>query len=286
MRLGLALTISLIALTWIFRPMAAETHGARFLSSDAWDTKGTDIGGLSAILMHPSGTQALVLSDRGLLFELTIGRGEGGIEAADIARRIPLSDPDAPIDSEGLARISETEVLISFELTPRVARLNTQTGAIDDLPLPLSFNSLAQNRGLEALALDDRGTLFTLAERPDNGFDIWRYDASGWDHPFTLPARDGFLAVSAEFGPEGRFYLLERKLTTLGFQSRLRRWDIINSTTRNEVTILTTRAGQFGNLEGLSLWQDAAGQMRATLVSDDNFMALMRTQLVEYALTE
>ena len=54
----------------------------------------------------------------------------------------------------------------------------------------------------------------------------------------------------------------------------------------NETVLLTTRAGQFGNLEGVSLWRDATGRMRATMVADNNFWPFMRMQLVEFVLTE
>jgi hypothetical protein len=38
------------------------------------------------------------------------------------------------------------------------------------------------------------------------------------------------------------------------------------------------------NLEGLSVWRDIAGQIRLTLISDDNFRLLQRTEIVEYVL--
>jgi hypothetical protein len=90
--------------------------------------------------------------------------------------------------------------------------------------------------------------------------------------------------VDADFGPDGRFYLLERDLTLLGFRSRLRRWDITAEGPGNEVTLFQTAAGTHDNLEGLSIWRDSTGGLRATMISDDNFLPLQRTELVEYAL--
>ncbi len=270
--------------------MTAGSHGVRFVHDFIWDTRLTGVGGLSAILMQSSGTHALALGDRGDLFDLMIHRGEEGIDSIHVQRTLVLANSNAQdsvrVDSEGMARTSDTDVFVSFEQVHRIARLNTQTGAMDSIPTPPEFRNMARNRGLEALAIDDQGALFTLAERPNNGFAVWRRDDTGWDQPFGLEARDGFLAVSAEFGPDGRFYLLERKITILGFQSRLRRWDIVGDAALTETTLLTTRAGQFGNLEGLSLWRDADGALRATMVSDDNFLRVMRTQLVEYVVTE
>ena len=42
--------------------------------------------------------------------------------------------------------------------------------------------------------------------------------------------------------------------------------------------------GVHGNLEGLAVWQDPAGQIRLTMVSDDNYLPFMRGQIVEYVL--
>jgi len=40
------------------------------------------------------------------------------------------------------------------------------------------------------------------------------------------------------------------------------------------------------NLEGVSVWRDADGALRATLVSDDNFRFLQQTEIVEYLLPD
>ena len=49
--------------------------------------------------------------------------------------------------------------------------------------------------------------------------------------------------------------------------------------------LLESRPLQYDNLEGISVWQDAQG-IRLTLISDDNFGLLQRTELVEYRVTE
>ena len=40
------------------------------------------------------------------------------------------------------------------------------------------------------------------------------------------------------------------------------------------------------NLEGLAVWRDDSGAIRLTMISDDNFNLLQRTELVEYAVPE
>jgi hypothetical protein len=52
----------------------------------------------------------------------------------------------------------------------------------------------------------------------------------------------------------------------------------------DERILLTTAAGTHDNLEGIAMWQDAEGAVRATMLSDDNYRWFQRTELVEYRL--
>jgi hypothetical protein len=95
-----------------------------------------------------------------------------------------------------------------------------------------------------------------------------------------VPRQGDFLPVGADFGPDGRLYVLERRLLLpVGFANRLRvltpeAWD-------KPLILWESRLGQFDNLEGLSITTTADGLLRATMVSDDNFLSLQRTELVE-----
>ena len=42
----------------------------------------------------------------------------------------------------------------------------------------------------------------------------------------------------------------------------------------------------FDNLEGLSVWIENTGELRLTLISDDNYQRFQKTQIVEFRLTE
>ncbi len=93
--------------------------------------------------------------------------------------------------------------------------------------------------------------------------------------------------MDADFGPDGRFYLLERDFRWLGgFATRVRRFDVGADGFTGEVTLLGTRFGELDNMEGLSAWRDAAGRIRITLLSDDNFFPLQKTMFAEYVLEE
>ena len=93
--------------------------------------------------------------------------------------------------------------------------------------------------------------------------------------------------MAADFGPDGRFYLLERDFRPLGgFASRLRRFDIGEAGLGAEVTLIETPFALHDNLEGLSVWRDDRGRLRATMISDDNFIFVQQTQIVDYLLPD
>jgi len=132
------------------------------------------------------------------------------------------------------------------------------------------------------------GALYTMPERSGGAsrpFPVYRYRDGEWTRPFSIPRRGPFLPVGADFGPDGRLYLLERHLGGIsGFLSRVRSFRIDGDLLLDERPVLETSAGQHDNLEGIAVWKDKGGHIRLTMVSDDNFFILQRTELVEYRL--
>ena len=103
----------------------------------------------------------------------------------------------------------------------------------------------------------------------------WRWTTSAASSPFR--------PTGADFGPDGALYLLEREVRTLGFRSRIRRIDLSDGGTV-EGTVVWAPPVTWGNLEGLSVWTDGEGQMRMTMVADDNFLSVLPGGLVEIVL--
>ena len=96
----------------------------------------------------------------------------------------------------------------------------------------------------------------------------------------------GFLMpVGADFGTDNLFYLLERSVSPLGFRTRVRRFDL-SQVDLTEETLLTTGQLSHDNLEGISVWTDQNGATRVTMISDDNFLPILRSEVVEYILHE
>jgi len=193
-------------------------------------------------------------------------------------------------DAEGLARAPDGKLFVSFEGQHRVWCYGGFGTAAEALPPHERFREMPANAGLEALAIDSAGMLYTLPERsgaPTRPFPLYRFDGVRWSIPWRLPRRGRYLAVGADFGPDGRFYLLERDFNgLLGFSSRVRRFTLGPEGALTEETLLTTRNLRHGNLEGLSVWRDGAGEIRLTMVADDNFSFFQQTEIVEYRITE
>jgi len=293
--LGLALIALLLGLTG-FAPATPAPGPADFAGSLTWALSEPRFGGLSGLELSEDGTRFTALSDRGRLYSGRISRRDGKLSGVDAVSGTRLHDTEAkPLagalnDSEGLAIRGDGRLYISFEAYHRVWTYSAPGSEAAWLPRHKAFKALQRNSSLEALAIGPGGTLYTLPERSgqlDRPFPVYRYAGGNWTQPFTLPRRDMFLPVGADFGPDGRFYLLEREFTGIfGFRTRVRRFNFGPDGPVDEEVLLTTRAGRHDNLEGLAVWRDAAGTIRLTMVSDDNFRAFQRTEFVEYTVPE
>jgi hypothetical protein len=269
-RLALAITIC--------SGCAVNAQSLQFVSATNMPDPFGTFGGLSAIELSSDGATALTLSDRGHIFDLAISRDTAGdISDVSVTRS---KHPAFQRDTEGLA-IGIGGTFVSFEGPAQVRKLGGK--ALPDHP---DFENMIPNSALEALAIDDAGTLFALPERSGGArkpFPLYAYKNDEWTITHQIPREGPFLPVGADFGPDGFFYLLERAFTPLGFRTRIRRFDL-NKNALDPVELLRTYPARHDNLEGLSVWQDSDNQIRLTMVSDDNFLPVLRNQIVEYVL--
>ncbi|MBO9443807.1 esterase-like activity of phytase family protein [Phaeobacter italicus] len=284
----------------VYRPVAsaAQPGAAQLVASYRWTHPAKWFGGFSALALSKDGRQMTVISDRATIVTANIARSDDALEPITGITPVETHKLRASngkllrgriVDSEGLAIGKDGTLFISFEGISRVVRHTRGDSRAEVLPRPKAFRRLPLNKALEALAIDDKGRLYTLPERAltkAGTIPVWRWNGRRWDRPFDLPNRGAFLPVGADFGPDGRLYLLERDFGFIGFRSRLRRFDVDDTGISGEVTLLQTGLGLHDNLEGISVWRDSSGALRATMVSDDNFQSLQRTELVEYRLPE
>ncbi len=269
---------------------AGQTPPQGLIGSYTWRHGPKGLGGLSGLRLSRDGMGFTAINDRGGWLSGRFDRDSAGRIVGVASGPVTLlralgASPlrKGRTDSEGLAFAPDGSVYISFEHEVRVLRYARMDGPAENLPTPAAFADLPANQALEALTVDSRGVVYALPEGPqDAAFPVWRFRNGTWDQPFAIPARDDFLAVDADFGPDGRFYLLERDFHGLaGFASRVRSFLLTPSGPRDERTEMQSELGRHDNLEGLSVWQDAQG-LRLTMVSDDNFMFFQRTEFVEY----
>lgn len=279
-----------------FQGSAEQSLSNGFLGKFVWRMKGDAFGGFSAIEVMEGGQRFVALSDRAALVTGTFERdGAGritGISAGAI-RPLIARKSGAPLvgrqaDSEGLAIDDTGQAFVSFENRPRVARLYLDTAAVTDMKKIDGAARLPRNGAFEALAVGDGPTLYAIPEDPPTrDIPVYRWADGAWDDSLRLPRNGSFQPVAADIGPDGRFYLLERDFRGIGgFASRLRRFDLDAAGLSAEATLIVTPFAAFDNLEGLSIWRDGAGRLRATMISDDNFFVFQQTQIVEFQLPD
>lgn len=267
---------------------------AQHMSSYKWGTVAHESGGFSGLELGPGGQKFTVISDRGDILTGTLRRTKGLISGVSIGSKTRLPDTKGlPLkrgqnDAEGLALRPDGRLYVSFEGAHRVWAYVTLKAAAW-LPRSKSIKSLQGNSGLEALAIDARNRLYAIPERSGKitrPFPVWRYDGKNWREAFTISRTEGFLPVGADFGPDGRFYVLERQFSGLAFRSRVRRFELKNDRIVGQDTLFQSAYLEHGNLEGLAVWRDTDGAIRLTMIADNNFKSFQRTEFVEYRVNE
>lgn len=276
---------------------AALAGGAEHVGSFTWHMESGGFGGFSGFETDPGGHTFMAVTDQGGFTSGQITRdAEGAVTAVSAAKLRRLQDVggggvfDDRSDAESLARAPDGRIFIAYERAHRVVRHDTPDGPGDLLPGHPDFRTFGFNAGLEALAIDAGGALYAIPERSGEWikpFPVYRFSDGRWTRAFDLPRRARHLPVGADFGPDGRLYLLERDFrgAGIGFSSRVRAITLGAGGIVSEETLLETAYGTHDNLEAIAVWRDAAGALRMTLLSDDNFSSRYRTEFVDYRLS-
>ncbi len=253
------------------------------------------VGGLSGIEVFTD-SSFLAVSDQGSFVEGEITRINGIIRGVTLTSLRPIVDSKGDsltsyhTNAEAIAIGPNGDIYIAFEGNHRIMRHADLIGPSEFLPKHPDFRILQNNSGLEALAINVDGKLLTIPERSvreDLPFPVYLYDGSEWTQPTAISKNGAFLVTGADFGPNGRLYVLERALgVPVGFAMRIRRFALVNDRLTNEETLLVNRFNILENMEGISVWVDSSGQTRLTLVSDNNFNRLLPTIISEYLVND
>lgn len=295
-RLGLTLA-PLLLLVLGLQGSASPSLPPGFLAQVEWRGEGPLFGGFSSIAVTQGGQAFLSLSDHGAFVQGRLIRdGDGHLIGVEGAPPMPLAGSDgAPLrpgrtDSEGLALASDGSFYVSFEGPARLRHYARAGAPSENLSSPQDFNGFAHNTALESLCRAPDGGIFTLPEEsphPGMPFPVFRWQDGHWTRFGTLPRAEEFRAVDCAFDDKGHFYLLERAFYGIaGFASRLTRYDRGAEGFTHGQEVMRSDIGSFDNLEGLSIWRDGLGRLRATMIADNNFSAFFITQIVEFALPD
>ncbi len=282
------LALSLLGALWFLPTLAAPA--LRHDASITMQMNDPRFGGFSSLEVAADGLSFMATSDKGSLLRGDILRENGRmVGVANLRLTDILDSKGAPltsyhVDAEGLAVSERGEIYISFEANHRVMVQTGPEAVPEFVPKHPEFRSLINNSGLEALAIAPDGTLFAIPERSGEvtrPFPVYRFQNGDWDKRWSIPRIGDYLVTGADVFA-GHLYVLERKFS-LGFSSRVRRFEI--GAMAGEV-LLETRPGRYDNTEGIALWQPLGEPVRVVLISDDNFLFLQRSQLVELVLEE
>lgn len=277
----------------LLAPVAAS---ADTLEPDGFfDWASESVSGVSGLEVAADGTGFVAVSDGGWWIEGSFERSGGRISGVAALRVEPIIGQDGlPVaarrvgdwsDAEGLAIGADGSAWVSFERWAHVWHFARPFGRAEWIRDHPTFYDHADNWQLEAVAVDPDGVVYTISEKPfAQGFPVYRLGPDDlWTIETYLPEADVFAIVGADFDADGALYLLERKLVVgLWWQNRIRRIRLDGS---EDAVLWTGERGEYGNLEGISVWRDGA-ETRLTLVSDNNGSGAEATQFVEFRLSD
>ena len=256
-----------------------------------------DFGGLSGISMSSDGNRFVAISDRAIYFEGEMIRNNAkkliGITILGHGKILNSKGKELSgknVDSESIVRSPEKGYYISFESNNRIMFHNTLSSPGKFLPKHPDFNKLKFNDGIEAIAINETGHVFAIPELPPKGHQkhpIYKLEEQQWFVLNSLKISDGFKITDAEFIDDQNLILVERKFTFLdGFQIRLRRILFEKDEIKSIQVLLESDPWDFYNLEGLSKWKDEHGNIYLTLISDNQFSPLLKTEIREFLLVK
>ena len=265
-----------------------------------------EFGGLSAIRIAPDGANFISLSDHGRWFKgrLTYeGARPVGIADAVMA---PILGPDGQAlaahgwhDTESIADDGDT-LYVGIERVNQIVRFDYGKDGLlargHPIPVPPGVRTLPLNKGLEALVFVPRnqpmgGTLIAISERGLDRVGNLRAFLIGGPSPgtFAIKRIEQFDISDAALLPSGDLLILERSLSwPEGLLVQIRRIPIRDvkpgAVVDGPAIFKADLRFEIDNMEGLAVHQTPAGEIVLTLVSDDNFSALQRTELLQFTL--
>ncbi|MEO1458728.1 MAG: esterase-like activity of phytase family protein [Pseudomonadota bacterium] len=281
---------------------APELAGLEIAGAWALTAESPDFGGFSGLVIRGDGAPRApaftAVTDRGYLLEARFTPANTACPLTAV-RLLPLTDEAGrPLtgrarDAEALAIGVDGALAIAFERRHRLSRSSAE-GALDTPRSTDAIRTLPDNGGLEALARLPSGVLLAIGEEPEPaGFPMFLVALDGEIAPaghLNLPPPHR--VTGADMGPDGRLWIVRRHFDRrIGVEILVEALPLAGVPALPDAAAAERRA-LFGpqsgidNMEAIMVWQDAAGAVHVTILSDDNFnTGRQRTLLVDLRLT-
>lgn len=269
-------------------------------------------GGLSGLGFPGTDGRLIMVSDRGNFVTGQLIYDEAGRPVSLVGVEItPLQNskgaelPRAYArDAESLAVIERngipTAVRVGFENLTRVADFQLvdgkPQGAAREVNIPKWLSDTRTNETIEALCIAPpaspiAGSTLVLAEgiRDSDGNNRGYFLGKSDKGPVSYAAGSGTNPTDCAFLPNGDLLVLERGISLFMFTMRLVRVpaaDVHPDTTMRGEVLLQTTGGDIDNMEALAVHPGPDGQLRITMVSDNNFNDWERNLLLEFSLPD
>jgi hypothetical protein len=269
-------------------------------------------GGLSGLVLAEDGRRMVAVSDLGWWFEARLGYVGGMLAAMTDARMGRLLDTSgrpfrgkAFRDAEAVAtddRGLDGDLLVGFERETRILRYpfgrDGMAARPRTIPIPPELAAGPDNKELEAVgrfaaAGPMKGAAIAISERHldgDGNILGWILGGTGNRRIALKRIRDFDITDLAIDARTQALFTLERRFSPFnGAGMLIRRFaveDLAGSAPLDgEVLLEANQTLTIDNMEGLALTRAPDGELRLTVVSDDNYNGFQRTLLMQFALT-
>lgn len=253
-------------------------------------------GGLSGLWIAPDGKRLIAASDRGTLWLAEPEHADDGTLLGLAGWRaiepgVTDGDPTGrKRDAEALAVVGG-DLVIAYEGAHRLRRVLRAAPANRATPLPTPPDlSEPHNRGIETLVALEDGALLAIAEgvrTPSGDLAAWLMEEDRTSSLAYAPAA-GFAPTGAD-RLDDTIYVLERRFSLLeGLAARVVALDAAEvrpgaRLVGRELGILRPPAIS-ENFEGIAARRAPDGGVLLYLLSDDNFMPLLRSLLLQFSV--
>ena len=271
-----------------------ETGLLRLEAGFALSSSDPRFGGLSGLWLEPGGRTLIAVSDRGVAWSVELEHDEadrlvgfGRWRAAELAQ-LP---EDVGRDAEALTGDGQGGLVVAYEGRHRLRRYPQGDLAATPvaLPVPDALALRPGNAGIEALATLDDGSLLALSEglRDGRGLLGWRIGEAGAEPLHYVPAPD-FVPTGADRAGDV-LYVVERRFSWLGgFGTRIAALPAeqarAGAVFEGAELARLERPLISDNFEGIAARPAADGRVLLYVLSDDNFIPLQRTLLLQFSL--